>query len=787
MLMQFVMICSLIATIACMAIAGEGAVGQRPYEMVWANRTQDTHPPLVDFENLDGWMVEVENAVASIMRSREQQLWGRYVAKVIYRGTGAKPLVRIRPPTPIAIPQPFDCINFWVYGNNWAWAPDPTTPQVGIYIILRSADGRRVRIFMGRVNWKEWWVMHRKLNPQQLEILKGGARFEAIEITNGTNADDRILYFDNLSVYKEQLPPLKFQPRPKRGIDPFPGQSPGLNTGPGRLPFPIREETILPDNLTDDFRTTIKRVGKAFIFRYTGSDGTLEYRYEPALGTLSDVTAHWHGRGVPFKPMVDGGVYFASERGNTAVLPDRFQLLDCKRIDDAVLARWRIGYRDRTAEVTYTFRLWQKSLVIDVKCMGGEIGQFKIGRAVGVTNPRLVTLPYLTFRANRPAVLVTGPPEKPLFITAYIDWYRSNASMLWAENRIARDGVTFNGGSTYIPKTDGKRNDCFERIFLTVSPRFEEVLPNIPNPKSPWMHVAGERIWRAHGASNRERDYALWKNIARYGMTKIVLTDHETGWRDGGESFTLRTRAAPKKGGDEGQRIYSERIRALGFRYGLYTNYTDFAPVNEHWDEDYVTRTPDGDWKRAWARCYNLKPSRAVELEAKLAPIIKRKFGQDASYCDVHTAVMPWRYCDYDARVPGAGTFTATFYAYGEIMLNEKKVYNGPVYSEGGMHWMYCGLTDGNYGQDQEARLAENPWLVDFDLRKMHPLCCNFGMGNLGMFYGRHWRSGKTPADVERMIDRFLAATIAFGHTGFLAMEGGIKNAVRSYFMLQRL
>ena len=130
----------------------------------------------------------------------------------------------------------------------------------------------------------------------------------------------------------------------------------------------------------------------------------------------------------------------------------------------------------------------------------------------------------------------------------------------------------------------------FERLFLTVSPRFEETLPNIPNPKSPWMHVAGERLWRAHGASDREHDYDFWKKVARYGMTKVVITDHETGWRDGGESFTFRTRAAPGKGGDAGQAEYARKIRALGFRYGIYNNYTDFAPVNEHWDEDHVTR-----------------------------------------------------------------------------------------------------------------------------------------------------------------------------------------------------
>ncbi len=120
-------------------------------------------------------------------------------------------------------------------------------------------------------------------------------------------------------------------------------------------------------------------------------------------------------------------------------------------------------------------------------------------------------------------------------------------------------------------------------------------------------------------------------------------------------------------------------------------------------------------------------------------------------------------------------------------MLHQKKTWNGPVYSEGNNHWYYCGLTDGNYGQDQLARLNEKPWLVDFDLRKMHPLCCNFGMGNPGMFFGRKAQMGRTPEQQQARLDQFLAGTLAFGHTGFLVRQGGIENTLRSYFGLQQI
>ncbi|HUT90523.1 MAG TPA: hypothetical protein VMY37_13560 [Thermoguttaceae bacterium] len=769
----------------------EEPVGERPYEMVWAGRTEDTRPPLVDFEDLDGWTVECADAEAAFARSRRQQLWGKYVGTLTYRGTGPGATVTVKPPKPVPVQPPFDCVNFWVYGNNWAWVSDKTTPQVDVRVLLRGAGGELVRVSLGRVRWREWWVMHRRLSPDQLALLQDGAALEAIEVAGGRNEEDRLLHFDNLAVYQENLPPLEFEPRPQRGIDLPEGQTTGTNTGPGRLPFPNREETILPDNLTEKFKITLEESDGEYVFHYRGDDGHLEYRYKPATSTLGDVTAEWEGRGGPFQPMADGGVSPLGIRERTEEGVEHgsteAQLLECRREGDVVVARWRLARGKATDELTYRLRLWQKSLVIDVADPSGRVEDVRFGRAVGVREPRLVTLPYLACESQRPAVLVMGPAEQPLFLMGLVDYYRSNASELWAVNAISEEGATYNGGSRYLPKTDGRRNGCFERLFLTVSPRFEEVLPNVANSPSPWMHVAGERLWRAHGASNRERDYATWKEVARYGMTKVVITDHETGWRDGGESFTLRTRAAPGKGGDEGQAEYARKIRALGFRYGIYNNYTDYAPVNEHWDEDYVSRLSDGDWRSAWARCYNPKPARAVELEARLAPIIQEKFHLDTAYCDVHTAVRPWSYCDFDARVPGAGTFAATLYAYGEIMLHQKKTWNGPVYSEGNNHWYYCGLTDGNYGQDQLAHLDVSPWLVDFDLRKLHPLCCNFGMGNLGMFYGRNQGAGDTPEERDARLDRFLAATLAFGHTGFLVMEGGMASAVRSYFNVQQV
>ena len=273
--------------------ASEEVVGKRPYEMDWAGRLKDDHAPLVDFENLDGWTVKTGNSTASLVRTREQQLWDQYVAKFTYRATGEGPAYLITPPEPVTIAHRFDAVSLWVYGNNWSYAPDPNTPMVSITAMFLDAQGRAVNVPLTTVTWEEWHLCTRRLTPEQIAMVKDGARFVGLEIGNGRNREDRALFFDNLAVFTEQFAPLTFEPRPARGIAMFPGQSGGTNSGPGKLPFPNRPETILPDNLVPDFRTAVVQDGDRFVFTYAGSDGTLTY----CAGTKDGDVVGRHGAG----------------------------------------------------------------------------------------------------------------------------------------------------------------------------------------------------------------------------------------------------------------------------------------------------------------------------------------------------------------------------------------------------------------------------------------------------------------------------------------------------------
>ena len=217
-----------------------------------------------------------------------------------------------------------------------------------------------------------------------------------------------------------------------------------------------------------------------------------------------------------------------------------------------------------------------------------------------------------------------------VFVFALLDHYRSHASTLYAVNEILSEKeVIFNGGCRYNPRTDGRRNMLKERIVLTASPDFHEVLPNIPHPPSPMGDITRSRVWKENwgmpsDSTAHDRFYWGLRLLRDYGISQFIVRHHEETWRDGGESFTLRLKAAPKKGGDQSLIDYVRRVKELGFICGLYTNYIDFAPVNANWSEDRVARLPDGSFVKAWPRCYTLKPALAPLFEAQYAPAIRR-------------------------------------------------------------------------------------------------------------------------------------------------------------------
>ncbi|MGC9327295.1 MAG: hypothetical protein ACP5I1_06655 [Candidatus Hinthialibacter sp.] len=755
------------------------AAGDRPYEMVRANRTPP-HEPLVNFDSLEGWsLLGTNGAVGELWESQRQRVWESPVARLVYRGESNQSEITMQPPTPIPLPENVNVLTIWMYGNNWGWVPDPTTPRVNVFVLFQNKNGEITPLEITNVRWKEWWLVHNLLPSSLMD--QGPLSFAGIQIRGCANTEDRELYFEDLVFYQESLDPIQFQPRPKRNVKPFPGQSHGANTGPGTLPFPVREETLLPENGENNFYTDLRREGDRYIFRYTGMDSVVEYVLDAGNDLFSGIGVRLNGR-QGATVWNEGGVKFQKElRG--------LRLSQISQSESNVLhSIWEGSAGDHEAQIEMNIRLWQKSLVVDVFCLGGEAVELSYGYIDHVKNPTLLLQPYLNYGGHHLHVLMSAG-ENPFFASVWMDWYRSNASRPYALDQIKEDRVFLNGGVHYLPKTDGKRNDLFERVFITVSPTFEETLPTIANPPAKRGKEAATRLWQeSWGPGDYAVEHERSKKLRAYGVKMLTQCNHEITWRDSGESFTFRTYAAPGKGGDEALKQYVANQQSLGWRSGLYTNYCDFAPVNEHWNIDMVMRNSNGELVTAWPRCYSPKALYAVEKDREIAPMIQKKFNTNAAYTDVHTSVSPWDRCDFDARTPGAGSFASTFYAYGELLLHDQDVYDGHCWSEGNHQWLYAGLCAGNYGLTySNLRLWKEPFLPHFDLLKMHPLTVDIGVPWTARFFEgkENWNSKD---QIEQSIDQFIAATIAYGHIGWLVEEAhGIRQTCRSYYMLQQL
>lgn len=741
-------------------------VGTRPYEMDWAGRNRPAHEQSVDFEDLTGWRVRrIEGAEASAYRSRQERLFGDHTAKVVYSGVSKQSGFVLEPPTPIAIDPTVDAVTLWVRGNTWGWMHPPKTPPTEASLLLRDRAGRLYRIKMGTIDFDYWSLLYAPLlspdgRTPRYEPLGQPSdaaaelpiSFAGIEVTGCASKEPARLYFDALSFYKKASTALAFD-APAAPFD-------WLTT----------PDTILP---------TVK--GRS------GPDPT--FRYVPSDGTLGDLQVTIDG--CAFQPCLKGGLRF-EVNGRVLLTGDR-EFTPCfvgtSRDGGKNRYEWELAVGGVVLRYTFSIETKGKSCIIDVTANGGGAVQFDIGLEKGLPGARTIQIPYLTYSWDGwPRMICGNGASGPVFLLALMDPYNSDASELFGPADLtAPEALGYTGGSRYRPTTAGVRNAVRERVFINVSTDVHEVLPNIPNPVSDIGLTTRQYVCNNLGEGSYPFPYELLRKYKAYGIDKYLVNHHECLWRRGCESYTLRDQPAPEIG-QQPLIDYGAFVRGLGYRFGLYQNFTDLAPVSAAWDEDLVCLNSDGTWKNAWPRTYALKPSRSVALQALYGTRVHERYGTTASCIDVHTALTPWERTDYDARTPGAGKFSPQFDAYGHVLANESRIHGGPTFSEGNYHWFYAGLSSGNYATILPFGTGyETPPLVDFDLLKMHPKMTDLGMGSPFCFFGYkgEWNSGASR--LSQSFDRYLTSTIAYGHIGYLAEPWGFDGTLKSYYLMQAL
>ncbi|WP_165227259.1 DUF5696 domain-containing protein [Aquisphaera insulae] len=504
-------------------------------------------------------------------------------------------------------------------------------------------------------------------------------------------------------------------------------------------------------------RVSTTRDGEAVILRAEGDDGVLEYRWErPAPGSgggiLGTVVLSAARKGAsPVRVPVGAS---AELRWTGAATEVESRWADAAGTPPTLLRTFEVGGSRTTVRIRGS--LQGKSLVFDVEADRPDVERLAPGGWGPVIRRKNVPVPFLTDEVHY-------LPAQGLFVAANLDWTASNASH--------HDG----GAASYLPLTDGRRNPLRERLIYSAAWNLDEVLPNIPNPPSPYLKDLGTRtvldIWGGRYTDIAER----MNRLASYGIDRGVAIIHD--WQRSGYDNALPAHypAAADKGGDEGMKALVATGKKLGYHMALHENYVDYYPNYEGYRESDIALDSAGKLQKAWynegtkIQSFAVKPNAILPLAATQSPEIHRRYATNANYLDVHSAVPPWFHVDQRAGESGTGRFGRVWDVHRELWTYERTTHAGPVFGEGNNHWYWSGCLDGveaQFGQGwQGERGREVPLMVDFDLLKIHPLQLNHGMGYYERWWGKPTWNGPVPLVV---LDQYRMQEVAFGHEGFL-------------------
>lgn len=555
-------------------------------------------------------------------------------------------------------------------------------------------------------------------------------------------------------------------------------------------PSPYAEAPSMLPASNEDVTNSIEKDGISFILESRSLSAVVRYVYTPIEGNLSDIEVEINNADA-IKLAEDGGITVFMEGKEWSASDEEIErhFVSCEQVGDAVEARWQFRRGSELADFLYRLRVSGKSLLVELEGGAGKAAGVDLGYVSGAIHPRLIKVPYFNLGDDQPAILSTSG----VFISSLLDWYQSQAS---AMHGVADDdeAMHINGGCRYRGDADGRRPSLHDRWVLTVSRSFDEVLPSQPEAGG---HRAGslptDQIWcRLPDMSPGEEAYIeAYERLRMYrqvGLEKLLVLHPESTWHDGaGGAPALDTVGAQAKGGDDAFREYLDAVRDMGYEYGLHASWRSITPDDSAWLTDHVALDGNGDFISTGPGRFLLKPSASVELAAASVDRLVDTYGASYIFVGDHAATPPWERVDSDERLANPGSYAATMRAETSL-LAAVAAGRVPVVGDGGSHWLYRGLLHGYIAAIRGTKPADQPLLVDFALAQNANGQIDAGLGTPEQFFGT-----EIPAD-ERdsrspWLDRYLAATLAFGHAALLPdlEEWGLPAVAKTYYLMAKL
>ena len=222
--------------------------------------------------------------------------------------------------------------------------------------------------------------------------------------------------------------------------------------------------------------------------------------------------------------------------------------------------------------------------------------------------------------------------------------------------------------------------------------------------------------------------------------------------------------------------------KKLGFLFALHENYIDVFAKSSKFIPSNLALNSDGRYIFNWFNgdtSYLVKPTRIFDNLVPISSQIKEIIGPNSSYHDVSASYDPSKYVDYDYSTPGAGMFKTPFNIYKSLADTMRRIYDGPVSSEGLAHFLYVGYYDdissaqihtaqslpGSYGTEIYGGYYK-PLLVNFDLLKMKEKATVHGVGYYDRFFYNHEMGRNIGRDRDSIL-MYSATELAYGHGAF--------------------
>ena len=525
-----------------------------------------------------------------------------------------------------------------------------------------------------------------------------------------------------------------------------------------------RSRSVRP-SLVGPCRNSVRKEGDELVFTCRGAEETIVYRLDPAKGLPQGLGVEVDGKRLEPTPFVGWPIVcFGERRLSPGAAGLAVEVVSREVTEKEATLRYRFTDQPSGGRAVLEVKLSAegKSLVVAVKAVEGTFG----GIAWRLQGAQQAPTPFVPATIGR----VTRGES---YVSVVTDWRTTNATT--AEG----------SGTVYTPLTDGRRDGLSDTFYLTVSRRYAEVLPNVPNAPSPFLEELSRRVvldmWDGTFA-----DHEQWlKDMARYGIDGFLIINHV--WqRDGYDhSYPNTMPANAAMGGDAALKSLARTAMALGHRFSVHENYYDYYPNAEAFREADCALDPQGQkipgWDNGQVRAVILKPSKLMDYAREFSPQIRERYGCNADYHDI----MPTWNVDYDVRAPGAGMIRATRAYSRELFAFDRTLYGGPVVCEA-VHAEQSGDYDGgcNHGIDT----YRTPVAVGFEVLKVHPVMSNHGFGYyerwLPWGYGPGWN---TYVMTERERDKYRATQIAFGRTGFIGQQlmKSPHAVVKEYYLME--